>query len=159
MFENFSDEANIWIFGFKNKLDKSKSEIVDSFVENFVAHWHSHRTPVQGAYKIIENQFVVLVAEDSVSGCSIDNTFGVFKELKHNYDLDALNQGLIYFKRDKIIEVLERSDFQKLVDENKISADTTVYDLTITKLRQFRAGMWNRPFSKSWQWKAFKKSA
>lgn len=159
MFEEFSDYSRIWIYGFDQSLTSVDTEIVRRHLDNFIDSWHSHKDPVRGAYEILEDRFVVLVAEPSVSGCSVDSSINVFKRLKQDYQLDALNHDLIYYKDENIISALSRNEFQNLVDADKINTDTIVYNLTLTMLGAYRAGQWELPFYKSWHGLVFQKSA
>ena len=159
MFEEFSDQARIWIYGFKNKLSVKDIKIVQNELDNFVTNWKSHKDTVKGSFEILYDRFVIMVAESSVSGCSIDSSVSVFKKLRDEYQLDALNQDLVYFRHSESITALSRDDFQNLVNENKIVPDTIVYNMTPTMLGVFRSGQWELPFGKSWHGQVFKKSA
>ncbi|MEJ2545852.1 MAG: hypothetical protein P8Y99_17455 [Calditrichaceae bacterium] len=159
MFEGFSDQARIWIYGFKEQLSAADINIINTELNNFVTNWKSHKDPVKGSYEILLDRFVILVAESSVSGCSIDSSVSVFKKLRDEYQLDALNQDLVYFRNQEGVSALARNDFQKLVDEDKISWNTIVFNMIPTMLGVFRSGQWELPFSKSWHGQVFKKSA
>lgn len=159
MFENFSDQARIWIYGFEHQLSADEKNIVRDSLNNFIDQWHSHKDPVTGTYEILNDRFVILAAESTVSGCSIDSSVSVFKKLKQEHQLDALNPDLVYFKDTTGVSALSRDVFQRLVDEDKINFETIVYNLTPTMLGVFRAGQWELPFYKSWHGLVFKKSA
>ena len=159
MFKEFSDYSRIWIYGFDQSLTSDDIKIVRSQLDDFINSWHSHKDPVRGTYEILYDRFVIIAAESSVSGCSVDSSIGVFKKLKQEYQLDALNQDLVYY-RDMTtgISALSRYEFQRMVDDDRISLDTIVYNLTVTILSVFRAGQWELPFHKSWHGLVFKKS-
>lgn len=159
MFDGFSDYSRIWIYGFEKSLSTIDKKIVIRHLEHFIKKWHSHTDPVKGAYEILHDRFVILVAESSVSGCSIDSSTNIFKRLKQDYQLDALNHELIYYRDTNTISALSREEFQNLVDEDKIKTDTMVYNLTLTMLGAYRAGQWELPFYKSWHSLVFTKSA
>ncbi len=159
MFEAFSDHARIWIYGFKEQLSEKDVKIICDELDSFVENWNSHNKPVKGDYEILHDRFVILVAESSVSGCSIDNSVKVFRKLKNEHNLDGLNQDLVYYRDSNGISALSMDDFQKLVDKDKVDLETTVYNMTPTMLGVFRAGQWELPFSKSWHGQVFKKSA
>ena len=158
MFEEFSDYSRIWIYGFERPLSVEDTKIVKNYMDDFIDNWHSHKNPVKGTYEILHDQFIILAAESSVSGCSVDSSINVFKKLKHEFNLDALNQNLVYYKDTKGISALSRDNFQNLVDDDRINMDTIVYNLTLTMLGAYRAGQWELPFYKSWHRLVFNKS-
>lgn len=159
MFEEFSDQAQIWIYGFEEELSAKDLKIVENELKNFLEHWKSHKEPVKGDFEILLSRFVILVAESSVSGCSIDKSVSVFKKLRQEHQLNALNQDLVYYRNKDSVSALSRNAFQKFVDEDKISWDTIVYNMTPVMLGVFREGQWELPFAKSWHGQVFKKSA
>ena len=159
MFKGFSDQARIWIYGFDKKLSVNDLKIVKKYLDRFLTNWKSHKEEVKGAYEILDNRFVILTAESSVSGCSIDSSVSIFRKLELEYQLNALNQDLVFFKEDTEILSLNRETFQQWVNEDRINQYTIVYDLTPTMLGVLRAGQWELPFSRSWHSQVFKKSA
>ncbi|MEJ2054569.1 MAG: hypothetical protein P8X42_11675 [Calditrichaceae bacterium] len=159
MFEDFSDNAQIWIYGFDKTLTSDDKKVVRDYLDNFIRQWHSHKVPVHGDYSIMYDRFVILAAETDVSGCSIDSSVGIFKTLQENYNLNALNQDLVYYKNQNSVISLSRDEFQSLVDKGNIDPDTPVFNLALTGLSELRNGQWELPFSKSWHGQVFKKSA
>ncbi|MGD9900591.1 MAG: hypothetical protein AB7T22_15815 [Calditrichaceae bacterium] len=158
MFDALSDKAQLWIYGFSNKLSPSQKGIVQTVFDEFVKSWNAHGKPVKGDFEILYDRFIVLAAEDTVSGCSIDSSTGILKELKLLHDIDAMDQNLIFYKISEIRSV-NRQMFQSLVDRDLIKPDTVVFNLSLTHLRELRSGMFERPFSESWHKEAFRKSA
>jgi hypothetical protein len=159
MFDHLSDKARIWIYGFRKPLSVEDKQKIDTEFNRFVSGWNTHSVPVQGDFVILEDRFVILAAEDSVSGCSIDSSVSVFKHLQKNYHLDSLDFDLVYYKIGNTIDAVRRDDFRVMVGNGKISVDTEVFDLTLTTLGELRSGRFRIPFEKSWHWRAFKQSA
>jgi hypothetical protein len=159
MFDQFSDQAQIWMFGFEQELNADEGLTVNEYLSRLVRQWHAHGRPVHGDFKILFNRFVIIVSDSELSGCSIDSMVQVFKDLRDNQGLDALNEDLIYFERDDEIIALERHVFQERVDQGKIDEHTPVYNLTPANLGQWRAGLWRVPFGQSWHREVFTQSA
>ena len=159
MFERFSDQAQIWMFGFEDKLNNEEVQTVNEHLSRFVRQWHAHGRPVHGDFNIFFNRFVIIVSDSELSGCSIDSMVQVFKDLRDDQGLNALNDDLIYFNMDDEIIALQRHAFQDRVDQGKIDEHTPVYDLIPDKLGQWRAGLWRVPFGQSWHRQVFTQSA
>ena len=158
MFEQFSDQARIWMFGFEDKLNNEEVQTVYKHLSRFVRQWHAHGLPVRGDFKILFNRFVIIVSDSELSGCSIDSMVQVFKDLRDDQGLNALDDDLVYFDRDGKIIALQRHVFQDWVDQGKIDEHTPVYNLTPGNLGQWRAGLWRVPFGHSWHRQVFTQS-
>ncbi len=155
MFETFSNDARIWVYGFDVRLSPAQYNIVKEHLDAFCANWQVHGKPVRGAWHIIENQITLLVTDDDVSGCSIDSSVAVFKSLKMTHGLNALDQNLIFFRSKRGIEAVSRPEFQVLVAAGEVTDQTVVFDFTCGTLGDLRDGKFERPFKESWHAKAF----
>ncbi len=156
MFNNLSDESKIWVYGFKDELNTQQKGIVAQALDNFVSQWKSHGDEVGGSYKLVESRFVILAVNESISGCSIDSSVQVFKDLKNYFGLDALNLNLIFYRdQNSIIQSVPRSDFAKLVSKKEIKADTSVFNTSFSTLGALRKNGFETKFSESWHYKVF----
>jgi len=155
MFDAFSDNARMWAYGFDVRLNPNQFQIVKEHLDAFCQNWQVHGKPVRGAWEMIENQIVMLVTDDDVSGCSIDSSVAVFKELKMTYGLNALDPNLVFFRSKRGIEAVSRPEFQVLVAAGEIDDDTIVFDMTCIRLGDARQGKFERPFKESWHANAF----
>lgn len=157
IFQNYPTDSKIWIYGFKNRLDEEQKVIVQNKLNAFKNNWLYHGKPVLGDFEIIENRFAILITNDQISGCSIDSSVSVFKELSEQHDLDALDYNAIFF-RDELgnIKHTDRSDFQEIANANKVDENTIVFNFTITTLTDLQAGKFEGPAMNSWHAKAFK---
>ena len=155
-FENLPDESRIWIYGFVHSLNDEQYSIVKDRLERFKSEWLYHGASVTGDYDIIENQFVIIATNEAISGCSIDSSVAVFKELKQNTGLNALNQNLVYYREHEDVKSVNRDEFQQLVNKGIITGDTIVFNLMLNHLGSYKSGNFQIKFKYSWHSKAFK---
>jgi hypothetical protein len=152
IFPDFRPETRLWIYAFPRKLNEQERTLVQSKLEDFVREWKSHQDDVRGEFQIAYDQFVFLAGEsiDKISGCSIDSSVRVFKALREHHDLDALDRGRVFYREGEEIRSISRTEFQKLVDADKIGADTIVFDNSIHTVGDLHDGKWELPFQQSW---------
>jgi hypothetical protein len=154
---NFRPETRLWIYAFSRRVDPGELTLVYSLLREFVDEWKSHQHDVRGAFEIVHDQFVLIAAEsdNGISGCSIDSSVAVFKWLKAQHNLDALDRSFVYYRDGDVIRTTTRADFQQLVDSGKVNSDTKVFNNTITTIGELHAGKWEVPLSQSWHAQAF----
>lgn len=157
-FKSLPDDATLWIYGFEKPLGERDQRIIAERLSSFVRTWDSHKIPVEGAFSIVDDYFVLVAGHttDGVSGCSIDGSIENFKFFRDVYGLNGLNRNLVYFRNEKgEIEVLDRADFRAAVDNGRLGQDTPVFDITLHKLADLRAGKFETAMSKTWHAAAF----
>lgn len=157
-FNDFADDARLWAYAFEKPLRGEDRRLVERRLSAFLHEWKSHHVDVRGAYSIAHDRFVFLAGSsaEGMSGCSIDNSVENFKYFRDEHGLDGLNRDLVFYRDDSgSIEALDRTSFQREIDTGRISRDTVVFDTTIERIGDLRAGRFEIPLSESWHARAF----
>jgi hypothetical protein len=85
------------------------------------------------------------------SGCSIDGLFRTLKSLEAKVGASLVTSGLIFFRdQSGAIQSVDREKFAELGDQSKVSAQTLVFDPTVTTLGEWRA-RFELPLKDGWQ--------
>ena len=157
LLKNYRPDTKLWIYAFSRRLDAGEMTLVYSVLKNFVDEWKSHQHDVRGAFEIVHDQFVLIAGEsdNGISGCSIDSSVAVFKWLKAQNNLDALDRSFVFYRDGDVVRTTTRGEFQELVDTGKVNFDTKVFNNTITTIGDLHAGKWEVPLSQSWHAQAF----
>lgn len=160
LLKDYRPETKLWIYAFSRRLDAGEVTLVYTVLKSFVDEWKSHQHDVRGAFEIVHDQFVLIAAEsdNGISGCSIDSSVAVFKWLKAQNNLDALDRSFVFFRDGDVVRTTTRGEFQKLVNARKVNSDTRVFDNTITTIGDLHAGKWEVPLGQSWHAQAFSAS-
>ncbi len=160
-FRSFTDDARLWIYGFDTTLSAHEKTIVEEALNKFVHQWTSHGSPVKAQHVIIYNRFVIFAVsgEDVISGCSIDSSIKIFKDLKEKFGVNALDVNLVFYRNSQEIRSINRLEFQSMIDRGAIGPETLVYDTTIQTLGELRSGNFEKPLSTSWHARVFSLSA
>jgi len=160
-FDHFDDDAHIWIYGFNRNMSVREKDEIEKALENFTTHWNSHGKPVNGGYLILHNRFAILAVskEDFVSGCSVDSSVRVFKNIKEMTGLDGLDVNLVFYRKNQEIHSTNRIQFQLLIDQDEVGSETVVFDTSIQTVGDLRSGKFEQPLSHSWHATYFSLSA
>jgi hypothetical protein len=155
--DQFSPQARIRLYGCDRPLSTDEQENIQAILDEFSANWYSHGKKVTGSASIVSRQFILFCAESTPSGCSIDNSVSLLKQMQQDTGIDALAIDRIYFREAGDIRTVNRFDFAELVKAGKITADSVVVDLSIDNLADLRAnGGIEKKFADSWHSRAFK---
>ena len=142
----------IWIYTLSNEL--STEQLVDfkNRCQNFVSGWTAHEVSLDASFELYQNRLLIFkVNEDkyNASGCSIDKQLRFVKELEQAFSIELLNRLLVAYEVNHQVEVAKSSQIKELLSTNAISANTTVFDNTITQSFELDT-RWKQPLKSTW---------
>ena len=149
---NLPDTSKVWIYQSSRKFTEREAVVINEKIKQFVMQWTSHKAGVIGDGKLLYNQFVVLMADESqvgVSGCSIDSSAHFIKALGTEYKSNFFDRwNLAYRKGDEVLGV-HRDEFERLLNTGEINDDTIVFNNLLHTKGDFIT-KWQVPYRDSW---------
>ena len=91
-YNQLSPDSRVWVYQSNRPFNTEEIDWLNQQLWDFVSQWATHSNKVKGYGSIYKNQFIVLVADESVydvSGCSTDSLMRFIKEIEK-----ALNVNL-----------------------------------------------------------------
>jgi len=149
---SFSPGSRVWIYQSNRIFSISESLQVEEMLNNFIASWLSHGTPVKGAGHLFFGQFVVLMADEKatgVSGCSTDSSVRLIKEIEKLFSVNMFDRTTLAFIVKEKIQLLPLSQLQYAFDNGFISADT-IYFNNLVQTKEELENNWMLPVKESW---------
>jgi hypothetical protein len=157
LFANFPDDAKLWVYAFARPLSPEERAQVEGAMSAFVPSWNSHGAPVNGAFEIVSDRFLLIAGyvDGGVGGCSTDSMVRVMKQLR-SAGIDGFDRSLVFFRdAEQKVQSVKREDFHAMVNAGRIDAGTVVFDPTIQLVHDLRRGAFETTFAKSWHARAF----
>ena len=157
--EDFSDASKVWIYQSSRLFFISEALEMEDLLQDFVAKWNSHGTPVKGFANLFFGRFIVLMADETaagVSGCSTDSSVHVIKAIEKKYEVDMFNRQMLTFIVKDKIEQLPLSQMTYAIDNKFIEENTLYFDNSITTKKQLVSN-WITPAGQTWLGKMFPK--
>ena len=150
--KDLSSFTKVWIY----QCDKFFSpEQVNTFNElalTFKENWMSHGNPVNGTIELFHDRFIVLFVdekEEQSCGRAVDASVRFMKELEQELGVKLLDRMLVAYRDANKIKSCSLSEFEKLIEQGKVNANTIVFNNTIHSISEFE-NSWEVPISKSW---------
>ncbi|HVT04637.1 MAG TPA: hypothetical protein VHL58_14820 [Thermoanaerobaculia bacterium] len=151
--EEMPDKARVWIFASPLPFDHESKKYIEERLGRFVSGWTSHGAPVAGASALIDDQFILIAADEeaSPSGCSIDKLFKEVTDIEKEKQASLLDASRVYFRaNDGTIRAVDRAGFRDLATRGEVRPDTIVFDNGVERLGDVRKGGWQKPAAESW---------
>ena len=157
-FEELPPDARLWIFAAERPLAGDERARVTREVDAFIDQWAAHDVPLKGARDVRYDQFVFVAVDEraaGASGCSVDALVRRMKGLQVELGVELVNHAPVLYRDESGIARVSRERFADLAESGAVSPRTVVFDNSLTKVEQVRAGRWELPAGESWHGVAF----
>jgi hypothetical protein len=149
---DFAADSKVWIYQANRTFMMSEALQLEDMMQEFIAQWNSHGTPVKGYANLLFGQFIVLMADETasgVSGCSTDSSVRLIKQVEEIFKVDMFNrQNLAFLVKEKI-QAIPMAQLGYAYENGFITADT-IYFNNLVLTRQALLDQWMIPLKDSW---------
>lgn len=150
--EDFAPDSRVWIYQSSRLFAMSEALQIEDLLNDFVAHWKSHGTPVKGFATLLFGQFIVLMADENatgVSGCSTDSSVRLIKQIEELYKVNLFDRQLLAFQVKDKVQLLPLPQLQHAIDNNFITAGTLYFN-NLVQTKEELENKWMVPVKDSW---------
>lgn len=133
-FSSFPNESEVWVYAADRFMDANEVAILQQNLSAFTEEWKTHGKSLRADAQVFDNVFVVFATDihaGSASGCSIDTSVRLMKQLGSTLGIDFFNRLKVLVRSN---EQLMHASYHDLSD----FAGNEVADISIKSLGQFR---------------------
>lgn len=154
---SFSPQSKVWIYQGDREFTNQEATAIQQQLNGFTAQWKAHGHQLQAKTEILYNYFIVFTVDEATAGttgCSIDASVRIIKDIEQEFGIDLFNRfNMAYKVNDKVV-VVNKEDFETLISIKKVTPDTIVFNNLVQTLADFET-RWEVPFKDSWHNKLF----
>jgi hypothetical protein len=157
-FDQLPAHGRLWVFPASRDLSDAEAASCMEAVDDFLASWSAHGVPLRSGRELVERRFLLVgvdVDAEAPSGCSIDALVNRLRALGESMGVALIDHAPVWFRDGGSVRSLSRADFRTLAADGDVKADVEVFDTTLTRIDDYRAGKLGRPASESWHGKTF----
>lgn len=151
-FNTLEDSARIWIYQASRNFTESEKNTISETLTAFTHAWVAHGNPLKTSFTILYDQFIVLAADEkyaSASGCSIDSSVRVIRQLDQQFSLDLFDRTKIAFSRDGQVEMIPLNELAKALTEGRWTNNSLFFNNVIEAKGQLE-NEWQVPAAQTW---------
>jgi len=153
----FSPQSRVWIYQSNRKFTANEEQEILQKLEVFTSQWKAHGNELMAKAEIRYGYFIIVTVDESqanVTGCSIDSSVRIIKDIEQTYGVDLFNRFNIAYKLDNEVHVQGKEDFETLVNIKNVTPETIVYNNMVQTLQELET-KWEVPFKDSWHAQVF----
>ncbi|MEO7086712.1 MAG: hypothetical protein ABI442_09705 [Gemmatimonadaceae bacterium] len=151
-FDTLPDSARVWVFASDKPLSGDAADSLLSAVDEFLAGWAAHGTPLRCARDWRDGRFLAVgvdVNAENASGCSIDGLFRTLQQLEGVLGSRLVGGGRVFYRTKSGIETSSHDGFADAINAGEVARETPVFDTSLTDAGDWRNGF-EKPASQSW---------
>ncbi len=147
----------IWIYQANRQLTDAEEAHILGQLQGFTSQWRAHGKQLAATAEVRHHRFIILMVDDAVApptGCSIDKSVHLLKEVEQATGLDLFDRMQIAYRERETIQVVSRDEFAKRMEAGTVTADTIVFNNLIASYPEL-ADRWEVPVKESWHARVF----
>jgi hypothetical protein len=151
-FESMSATSRVWIYQSGRKLSERDKTIISGHLKLFTEEWAAHGQPLKASFDIQYDQFIIVAADEgynAASGCSIDASVRVMKEIEKELQLDLFNRDQVAFKKESEVALVAVRELKQKYREGIWNEKTLTFNNLIDVKGKLAEG-WIIPAGTTW---------
>ncbi len=154
---SFSPQSRVWVYQSNRAFSNEEVKEIQQKLNDFTVQWKAHGHQLAAKAEVLYNFFIVFFVDEAsagVTGCSIDSSVRIIKDLEQTYNIDLFNRFNIAYKIEGKVIVANKEDFETLVNIKAVGPKTIVFNNLVQTLLEYET-KWEIPFEQSWHSKVF----
>lgn len=150
-YEDLSPDSRLWIYSSKRTLNADEQAQILKVLKQFTDSWQAHGKDVHSRAEIREDRFILLFADESksgVTGCSIDASVSIFREIEQAIQLDLFNRMNFFLSVNGSIKLLEKHALESELASGQLNGKSLIYDNMIGSKVELEHS-WLKPIEES----------
>lgn len=149
--------SRVWIYQADRELSIIEVEELNIILNSFVESWTAHNQQLKATYEIKYNRFITLIVDETqagASGCSIDKSVHLMKDLEMKFQINLFDRFNIAYKVNDTVYNTSRAGFEELINQGSINQNTIVFNNLVNTYKDYLEN-WETTFENSWHQKVF----
>ncbi len=150
---SFPETSKVWVYQSDREFTSEEQDYISEKLYSFISGWESHGRKLTGTFEIRYNRFIIIAVDESISdasGCSIDKSVVIIREIAAHTGTNLLDRSLVAFRNaSSPIHIVKFNEVSSAVKQGIITQETLIYNNTITSLQELKMN-WELPAKNSW---------
>lgn len=160
-FNDISENSRVWVYQMDREISEEDNTLIAAVMKEFCNQWQTHGAPLKTSFQIFYNRFLVLSVDENsggASGCSIDGSVHIIKEIGSKLGIDFFDRTKVSFRFGDKVSTYHMSELKELFASGTLNQDTITFDNLVATKSELLA-RWEVPVSRSWLAKYLPKKA
>jgi len=151
-FESLAPESRVWVFQANRPFTADELKLVENRIRQFTGEWAAHGNQLKTSFTLQFDQFIILAADENhetPSGCSIDSSVRVLKEIEQTLGVQLFDRNLVAFKPAGQVVLVPRQELKQKFHDGILNEDTPAFNNLVSTKSAFEQS-WLVPAGETW---------
>ncbi len=156
-FQEMPETARIWIYQADRKFNAEEIEFIKEKLTAFCDQWNTHGASMPTSFDLQYERIIILAVDESglgASGCSIDSSVRVLRDIEQQLNVNLLDQGKVSFINEGKVITSKLQEIKSHISSGNLQEETPVFNPLVNK-KQDLSDKWLIPAKDSWLKKYF----
>jgi hypothetical protein len=112
------DSSRVWVYAASRPLTGDDKVIAENLLNRFISQWATHGSAMTAGACVLFDRFLVIAADEqkmAASGCSIDSSVRVIKEIGQTISVDFFDRLNVYIETSESIQYISYHELKQNV--------------------------------------------
>lgn len=160
-FETLPDSARVWIYQSNRAFKPEEVNTISTALQAFTNNWTAHNQPLKTSFQVLHDYFIVLAVDEAhheASGCSIDSSVHVIRQLSQQTGIDFFERTNVALLLDEKVRLIKLPELKQAYENGVWNSQTTVFDNTVLTKGDFEK-RWKSHAGETWLKRYLSKAA
>ena len=152
-----NDSAKVWVYQSSREFTPGEVVELTNVLTGFIDGWQAHGADLSADFQLVENRFIVLLVDEtksSASGCSIDSSVGLIRDIEIKYELNLTDKGQVAFWLNNKIKVITFKEIKSTIEAGEITRDSIIFNNSVANYKEYKEN-WQVAAKDSWMKRYF----
>jgi hypothetical protein len=160
-FDELSPESRVWVYTGSRAFTRAEEELVSKALKAFCGEWAAHGQALKSSFKIESHQFIIMAVDEDFhnpSGCSIDSSVGVMRQIHQATGVDLLDRSKVPFYIQNEVKLIPVSGLKQQFQQGQLNPGSVTFNTLVATKAEFET-RWKVSTEKTWLSKYLPKTA
>lgn len=158
-FSQLPDTAKVWVYQASRMFTSEEIAALESILQQFSKSWDSHGVGLKNSFAVLHNRFIIIAVDETMngaSGCSIDKSVNLMKDIETQLKINLLDKTQIAFiDAAGEISTFDFRETKAYIENQTIHSNTIIFNNLVNNIADFQ-NSWKTEIGNTWLSKYFK---
>jgi hypothetical protein len=151
-FSQMPPNAKVWIYASDKIISREQLIIINEMAIPFIQNWTAHQNQLKAEFAVLYNCFLIFMVDEGfneISGCGIDKSVNLVKDIEKQTNLNLFNRLKIQLINNNEVTIFNKTEIISKIENGETNTSTKTFNNQITTKTDFDNN-WIIPLEQAW---------
>jgi hypothetical protein len=151
-FSQMPPNAKVWIYASDKIISHEQLIIINEMAIPFIQNWTAHQNQLKAEFAVLYDCFLIFMVDEGfneISGCGIDKSVNLVKDIEKQTNLNLFNRLKIQLINNNEVTIFNKTEIISKIENGETNTSTKTFNNQITTKTDFDNN-WIIPLEQAW---------